>query len=133
MTRPIRHPADTLICGVVSDSNNTVDLQYTTLSQSLVMHTVGTHSQPVIRGQHQYFMVFTGCKLVEATLKDWLRACAKQVRLQISFRTVTVTRRGAECLHWGYVFRQKLECRCDVDAKKGEMLVQARLKKKKKK
>ena len=69
------------LCGVaVSDSNNTVDLQYTTLSQSLVMHTVGTHSQPVIRGQHQYFLVFTGCKLSEAVLKDWLRACAKQVR-----------------------------------------------------
>ena len=56
-----------------------MDLQYTTLSQSLVMHTVGTHSQPVIRGQHQYFLVFTGCKLAEAVLKDWLRACAKQV------------------------------------------------------
>ncbi|KAL8584001.1 hypothetical protein ACOMHN_048608 [Nucella lapillus] len=65
-----------LVC--FADSNSTVDLQFTTLSQSLVLHTVGTHSQPVIRGQHQYYIVFTGCRLAEHTLKDWLRACTKQ-------------------------------------------------------
>lgn len=65
-----------LVC--FSDASSTVDLQYTTLSQSLVVHTVGSHSQPVIRGQPQYYMVFTGCMLDEGTLKDWLRACSKQ-------------------------------------------------------
>ncbi|KAK7110102.1 dynein axonemal assembly factor 9-like [Littorina saxatilis] len=65
-----------LVC--FSDSNSTVDLQFTTLSQSLVFHTVETHSQPVIRGQHHYYMVFTGCRLQDSTLKDWLRACTKQ-------------------------------------------------------
>ncbi|XP_076467401.1 dynein axonemal assembly factor 9-like [Babylonia areolata] len=65
-----------LVC--FADSNTTVDLQFTVLSGSLVLHTVGTHSQPFIRGQHHYYMVFTGCRLQEHALRDWLRTCAKQ-------------------------------------------------------
>ncbi|KAK7476442.1 hypothetical protein BaRGS_00032277 [Batillaria attramentaria] len=65
-----------LVC--FSDSPSTVDIQYTTLSQSLVLRTLGAHTQPVIRGQHQYYMVFSGCMLKQDTMKDWLRSCAKQ-------------------------------------------------------
>lgn len=67
------------LCTVSADVAATVDIRYTTLSQNLILRTQGQQSAPIIRGQHQYFMAFTGCSLQEDVLKDWLRACTKQV------------------------------------------------------
>ena len=84
-----------------SDSDQLMEIQFVTLSQNFSM-TVATESpsvRPPVRPQPPtalpnggvtngpngdnngtaYCFVFTGCELQEMDLKEWLRACAKQV------------------------------------------------------
>ncbi|XP_052099791.1 dynein axonemal assembly factor 9-like isoform X13 [Mytilus californianus] len=61
------------------DSSQTTEVKYATLTDSLSIVSNGHIGLQNGDGHHQYFMSFTGCNLQEKALKDWLRACAKQI------------------------------------------------------
>ncbi|XP_071171400.1 dynein axonemal assembly factor 9-like [Mytilus edulis] len=61
------------------DSSQTTEVKYATLTDSLSIVSNGHVGLQNGDGHHQFFMSFTGCNLQEKVLKDWLRACAKQI------------------------------------------------------
>nr|DBA29480.1 TPA: hypothetical protein GDO54_009704 [Pyxicephalus adspersus] len=81
-----------------SDSEQMVDVCHHTLTNNLRLLSVEDGPTPPSAPRldaressiHQHcVLVFTGCSLKEAELKDWLRQCAKQVRYEEHCATIT--------------------------------------------
>ena len=61
------------------DSASMTEVTYSTLVDALTMVATKTTALQNGDGHHNHFITFSGCNLNENSLKDWLRACAKQV------------------------------------------------------
>ena len=72
----------------LSDSEKIFELEYVVLSGALSLNRAQLQATPPSDvanglGSQTSCIVFTGCCLEESKLRDWLRGCARQVKLKL--------------------------------------------------